>query len=1163
MGVPTFYRWLCQKWPKVVLDVVEEREKLVSGGVFAPVDLEEANPNGIEFDNLYIDMNGVVHPCAHPEDGEQPGSEAEMFQNVCDYIDRLVQIVRPRKFLYLCLDGVAPQAKMNQQRSRRYKAAMESERSEVCWEEMTEEWRRLGKVPPPRKTRWDSNVITPGTDFMDRLAYALRYYVARRMKSSTYWQSLVVLVSDSNVPGEGEHKVMRYVREMRGINENPNTVHCIHGMDADLIMLGLSTHETHFYIIREIVTDGGGNRERNKPSYIKPDQGPGLHSDGVQINKSFRATWKPLQILQLPVLREYLKYEFKFDQQELITQHSRTGHILRLTSDLERHIDDFVFLCFLVGNDFLPHLPSLSIHQGSIDQMLALYKHTFPQIGGYLTDEGAMQVDQVQNFLRYIAKAEPKIFEDSVRRKEQQDRRNEQQRAESAARKATEVKAAQEKVDLRGAESEAQQWSAPNRWSAGGTATQLLPPPPNATPSDVSEVSRVSRMSEGSATELEAPPVALTDEASVDFARALTERQKSNSQKHYDEDSANHVALGQGDVVSYRRDYYMKKFGARTDEEVEKMAEMASRHFVRGLQWVLLYYKRGVPSWSWYYPFYFAPLAMDMFRYGFMTAGAHACAPPVEPFSLGAPVNPLEQLLAVLPPRSASFLPAALQDLMVSPTSPLKDFYPSIFHEDTDGKKQSWQWTAILPFINMSRLQNAVAKVQHFYNENEIRRNRAGAEYLFTGAGLLSSSNNSVPAGDGSETAISLNGVCGTVRAVREAPLPMQGDKCCLPFEGFQPFIPDACIMEYERPKQLHPRHAHSSLMPGAVPAPPRLTDQDLADKPPSRGRGMFNVNAAIRIIMHVIGGKALREYEAKEEAARDAQYAQRINAANIIDIHNAPNPLLTPKHTPAADQGNFDQERNHRRGPPHARGYPVHNQQEAGKWANGQSTHGHQTNGQWSNGQQANGQWTHGHDSHHQQPHSHNQQPHSHHQGPQTHHQGPQAHHQGQRGRQRGNPSTAQPGAFQQGGFQQGGFQQGGFQQGGFQQGGFQQGGFQQAGFQQGGFQHNQYPSATQPLTVHQAAGHTPAGSDYRQGAHYRGGQQHHGGGQQHHGGGQQHPKQGVSSRPVSTYQGLERPAAASNYSNRPTGNRNRRGGAASSTSSARGNPYYKRQDG
>lgn len=68
-----------------------------------PIDISKPNPNGLEYDNLYLDMNGIVHPCSHPEDRPPPSNEEEMMLAIFEYTDRVVNMVRPRKLLMIAI----------------------------------------------------------------------------------------------------------------------------------------------------------------------------------------------------------------------------------------------------------------------------------------------------------------------------------------------------------------------------------------------------------------------------------------------------------------------------------------------------------------------------------------------------------------------------------------------------------------------------------------------------------------------------------------------------------------------------------------------------------------------------------------------------------------------------------------------------------------------------------------------------------------------------------------------------------------------------------------------------------------------------------------------------------------------------------------------------
>lgn len=253
MGVPAFFRWISEKFPKIVVEMLEKRKAIVDGFEM-PLNLLEPNPNGLEFDNLYIDMNGLIHPCSHPEDREAPTSEAEMYLNVSKYIDRLFAAVRPRRVLFLAIDGVAPRAKMNQQRARRFRAAQEAKERQKMMEDVMQEMKELGLAAPPGKggPEWDSNVITPGTEFMYSLSLFMRYYILDRMNKDPAWRSIKVILSDASEPGEGEHKIMKFIRSQRAQpGYDPNQRHILHGLDADLIMLALATHEVTEYYARK------------------------------------------------------------------------------------------------------------------------------------------------------------------------------------------------------------------------------------------------------------------------------------------------------------------------------------------------------------------------------------------------------------------------------------------------------------------------------------------------------------------------------------------------------------------------------------------------------------------------------------------------------------------------------------------------------------------------------------------------------------------------------------------------------------------------------------------------------------------------------------------------------------------------------------------------
>jgi 5'-3' exonuclease len=321
-----------------------------------------------KIDNLMIDMNGVIHNSAQKiyEYGNHKPLKSSLLKN-----SKKIRVNHKLKeenlFKDVCntIDNIfkitSPEKKLVlciDGVAPLCKATQQrSRRFRSAFEKSEEEF-----------ASFDQNKISPGTKFMDNLTRYIDWYIRKKVSTDKSWQDIEIIFSNEKVAGEGEHTILDYIR----YHGNDNDTYCINGLDADLIMLSLVSHKPNFYVLREDLYDKEnayfniniGNTRKNLVDIMKWDGGCNF----------------------IP----------------------------------ESAINDFVFLCFMTGNDFLPHIPSIEILEGGIDIILDVYK-SVGKIHGHITKKIDNKIvfdkSSLEAFMGTISFYEKDMFENKINRK--------------------------------------------------------------------------------------------------------------------------------------------------------------------------------------------------------------------------------------------------------------------------------------------------------------------------------------------------------------------------------------------------------------------------------------------------------------------------------------------------------------------------------------------------------------------------------------------------------------------------------------------------------------------------------------------------------------------------------------------------------------------------
>lgn len=568
MGVPGFFGWLIRKYKNnnIVIPQLNDDQRVHS---------------------LFIDANCLFHPQCFKVLGHTPNwktvstLENKMIKRILNYIDYLIEVTSPTDMVMISVDGVAPTAKMSQQRKRRFRSLTDArDRSELRKKHGLD-------VEKP----WSNIVITPGTIFMEKLHKELNKYIKKR-------KGVKILYSSYHSCGEGEHKILKYIKDSIISEQSMDNIYVVYGLDADLIFLSIASQRKNMYLLREY------------DQFQKTD-------NKVEILDIVEEVEEELRFVSIDEMKLLFFSHFKRISQNILGNIKGSKPNLTILFDqskMNNMLNDFVVICFFLGNDFLPHIPSVDIQVNGLDMVIEAYLNTYlitTQNLVVLKPNVHLNTNVLKMFLGYIAKREDYYFKNIL-----------------------------PKYKSRMANRECRS--------------------SNPYDKEVWDIENIRN-------------IKVTD----------------------------HIRLGEDDPELWRHRYYSHHFNIKFDQA--SLINKVAYHFLRGVMWVLKYYFEECPSWNWTFPYMHAPFISDI--HNILKNNKIDINSII--FEDTGPLDPCEQLLAVLPPECNHLLPISYQHLVKSIDSPIIDLYPTSVILDMQSQDKYWKCSPIIPNVDTIRIKNA------------------------------------------------------------------------------------------------------------------------------------------------------------------------------------------------------------------------------------------------------------------------------------------------------------------------------------------------------------------------------------------------------------------------------------------------------------------------
>lgn len=536
--------------------------------------------------HLFLDFNGAIYTAYHKNKVDTIDA---LVANTIGYLDVLCSIHSDLETIYIAIDGSPPRAKAEQQRTRRFHSKDEKNTLLRLNEKFATETEKITK----EDGGLDTNMITPGTPFMYKLCLEIKNHI----KTSPIYANKKVIFSGADVPLEGEHKILHYIKQNTW---QPDDMILIYGLDADLIMLSIASHVNSIYLLRE------------KTEY-------GQYSFDFE---GYHFLYLDIDSLKFCLMKEFEDFIGEMDAEEIVP-----------------FMDDYVFLCFILGNDFVPKIPWLNFKNKGHDKLLDAYFQVYNLHREHLVNTTTMKINQHLLYYIFEKLAENETFE---------------------MRQYHKIRA-KKRIYMRDVKTEYEK-------------QKMLMTYFPLRHLDVEEV--------------------------IDPERP-----------------------------GWRSRYYKTCLHMFASED---NVEFVVQRYIESLIWTFKYYFDEIPSWGWYYPYHYAPTALDVVNYmdKILIKGGYNGLKNINNlrFTKGQPIKPQELLVMVLPYSSRSFMAREISGKISDSDNPLSVYFPKRYNISIPYHTFYWECRPIVPLVNYNIVKAEMKNCK--LTKEEIERNKFGEPFI-------------------------------------------------------------------------------------------------------------------------------------------------------------------------------------------------------------------------------------------------------------------------------------------------------------------------------------------------------------------------------------------------------------------------------------------------